>query len=246
MKKRTTYVRYELVRTLRNRRFFLLSLGMPLLIYLLVAAPNRKTGSLGGTGISLRLYFMVGLASFGAMNAMLGSGVRIAVERTAGWNRQLRLTPLSTREYFGTKVLVGYVVSACTIGLLYIAGSGIGVHIPAGEWVKMTLLLLVGLVPFAALGILIGHLISADAVAPAIGGITALLSFLGGIWFPVGSSGVLHYVAQALPSYWLVQASHVAVGGHSWSRTGWIVMAVWTLVSARLAMRAYARDTGRT
>jgi ABC-2 type transport system permease protein len=245
VKKRATYLRFELMRTLRNKRFFLLSLGFPLLIYLLVAAPNRTDRSLAGTGISLRLYFMVGLASFGSMNAMLGTGVRIAVERTTGWNRQLRLTPLSTRAYFGTKVVAGYVVAACTITLLYIAGAGLGVHIPAVDWVKMTLLLLVGLVPFAALGILIGHLISADAVAPAIGGITALLSFLGGIWFPVGQSGVLHYVAQALPSYWLVQASHVGVGGASWNGTGWAVMAAWTLVATRLAMRAYARDTGR-
>lgn len=246
MKKRATYLRYELVRTLRNKRFFLLSLGMPLLIYLLVAAPNRPGRSLAGTGIPLRLYFMVGLASFGSMNAMLGSGVRIAVERTAGWNRQLRLTPLSTRAYFGTKVLAGYVVAGCTIILLYIAGAGLGVRIPALDWVKMTLLLLVGLIPFAALGILIGHLISADAVAPAIGGITALLSFLGGVWFPIGQSGVFHSVAEALPSYWLVQAAHVGVGGQSWSGTGWAVMAAWTLIAARLAMRAYARDTGRS
>jgi ABC-2 type transport system permease protein len=245
VRKRTTYLRYELVRTLRNKRFFLLSLAMPLLIYLLVAAPNRTDRSLAGTGISLRLYFMVALASFGSMNAMLGTGVRIAVERTAGWNRQLRLTPLSTREYFGTKVLTGYMVSGCTIALLYVAGGGLGVHIPAGDWVRMTLLLIVGLVPFAALGILIGHLITADAVAPAIGGITALLSFLGGVWFPVGDTGVLHYVAQELPSYWLVQASYVGVGGHSWSSRGWIVMAAWTVIAARLAMRAYARDTGR-
>jgi ABC-2 type transport system permease protein len=245
LKKRTTYLRYELVRTLRNKRFFLLSLAIPLLIYVLVAAPNRTDRSLAGTGISLRLYFMVALASFGAMNAMLGAGVRIAVERSAGWNRQLRLTPLSTRAYFGTKVLTGYMVAGCTIALLYIAGGALGVHISAGNWVKMTLLLLVGLVPFAALGILIGHLITADAVAPAIGGLTALLSFLGGIWFPVGQTGVLHYVAQALPSYWLVQAAHVGVGGHSWNGTGWGVMAAWTVIAARLAMRAYARDTGR-
>jgi ABC-2 type transport system permease protein len=245
VKKRATYLHFELVRTLRNKRFFLLSLGLPLLIYLLIAAPNRTDASLAGTGISLRLYFMVALASFGSMNAMLGSGVRIAVERSAGWNRQLRLTPLSTRAYFGTKVLTGYVVAGCTITLLYIAGGGLGVQIPAVNWVKMTLLLLVGLVPFAALGILIGHLISAEAVAPAIGGLTALLSFLGGVWFPVGSNGALHYVAQSLPSYWLVQASHVGVGGHSWNGTGWGVMAAWTVIAARLAMRAYARDTGR-
>jgi ABC-2 type transport system permease protein len=36
-----TYIRYELVRMLRNRRFFVLSLGFPLVLYYVIAAPNR-------------------------------------------------------------------------------------------------------------------------------------------------------------------------------------------------------------
>jgi ABC-2 type transport system ATP-binding protein len=173
--------------------------------------PNRTETDLGGSGISAPVYVMVGLAAFGTMNSMLGAGARVAAERSAGWNRQLRLTPLSTRAYFRAKVITGYAMSAATV----------------------------------ALGILIGHLLTADSVGPAIGGVTALLSILGGVWFPVGSGGILHNVAQALPSYWLVQASHVGIGGPGWSSTGWIVVTVWTAVAARLAMREYRRDTGR-
>jgi ABC-2 type transport system permease protein len=240
-----TYLRYELLRTFRNRRFFFLSLGFPVVLFFLIASPNRDVHDLGGSGLSAPLYFMVGLAAFGTMNSMLGAGARVAAERSAGWNRQLRLTPLSTRAYFRTKVITGYVMSCATVALLYVAGASLGVHLGAEDWVKMTILLLVGLVPFAALGILIGHLLTADSVGPAIGGVTALLSILGGVWFPVGSGGILHDVAQALPSFWLVQASHVGIGGAGWSSTGWIVVAVWTVVAARLAMRAYRRDTGR-
>jgi len=240
-----TYLRYELLLTFRNRRFFFLSLGFPVVLFFLIASPNRNVTDLGGSGLSAPLYFMVGLAAFGTMNSMLGAGARVAAERSAGWNRQLRLTPLSTRAYFRTKVITGYAMSCATVALLYIAGASLGVHLGAEDWVKMTILLLVGLVPFAALGILIGHLLTADSVGPAIGGVTALLSILGGVWFPVGSGGILHDVAQALPSFWLVQASHVGIGGAGWSSTGWIVVAVWTVVAARLAMRAYRRDTGR-
>jgi ABC-2 type transport system permease protein len=240
-----TYLRYELLRTFRNRRFFFLSLGFPVVLFFLIASPNRNVTDLGGSGLSAPLYFMVGLAAFGTMNSMLGAGARVAAERSAGWNRQLRLTPLSTRAYFRTKVITGYAMSGATVALLYIAGASLGVHLGAADWVKMTILLLVGLVPFAALGILIGHLLTADSVGPAIGGVTALLSILGGVWFPVGSGGMLHDVAEALPSFWLVQASHVGIGGSGWTSTGWIVVAVWTVVAARLAMRAYRRDTGR-
>ena len=56
--------------------------------------PERNDERPRRTGISAPLYFMVGLAAFGTMNAMLASGARIAAERTVGWNRQLRITPL--------------------------------------------------------------------------------------------------------------------------------------------------------
>ena len=240
----STYVRLELLRTFRNRRFLVLSLGFPLVLYLLIAGPNRNETDLGGTGISAPLYFMVGLAAFGTMNAVLGGGARIAAERAVGWNRQLRLTPLSTRTYFRTKVLTGYMLAAATIVLLYAAGIALGVSLSAGDWLRMTGLILVGLIPFAALGILMGHLLGPDAIGPAMGGTTALLSILGGVWFPV-TSGVMHAIAQALPSYWLVQASHVALGGKGWSSLGWLVIAAWTVALGVLARRAYQRDTGR-
>jgi ABC-2 type transport system permease protein len=83
------YTRYELLRTVRNKRFMILALGFPLVLYFLIAAPNRHEQNLGGTGISAPLYLMVGLVAFGAMNAVLGSGARIAAERATGWNRQL-------------------------------------------------------------------------------------------------------------------------------------------------------------
>ena len=111
----------------------------------------------GGSGVSAPLYLMVGLAAFGTMNAVISGGARIAFDRSLGWTRQLRLTPLSPRSYLATKIL-------------------------------------------------------------AVGGLTALLSILGGVWFPI-NNGFLHVVAQALPSYWLVQASHVASGGRG-ARSG--------------------------
>jgi ABC-2 type transport system permease protein len=242
--RQAAYVRYELLRTFRNRRFFVLALGFPIVLYLLIAAPNRNIDSLGGTGISAPLYYMVGLAAFGTMNAMLSTGARIASERSTGWNRQLRITPLATRTYFRAKVLTSYLVAATTLVLLYACGSALGVRLSAHQWAQMTALMLVGLVPFAALGILVGHLFTADSIGPVIGGGVALLAILGGTWFPI-TGGLMLDIAQALPSYWLVQASHVALGGQSWGARGWLVVASWTVVASLLAARAYRRDTKR-
>jgi len=239
----SVYARYELIRTFTNRRFIVFALGFPLVLYYAIALPNRDEASLAGTGLSAPLYFMVGLTAFGAMNAVLSMGARIAAERAVGWNRQLRLTPLSTRRYFHTKVLTAYVTAAITIAFLYAAGATLGVRLQAGNWIEMTLLVLVGLIPFAGIAILMGHLLTSDSIGPAMGGTTALLALLGGVWSPI--TGGFQKVAEALPSYWLVQASHVGLGGAVWGVTGWAVVGIWSVAAACAAGWAYRRDTQR-
>jgi ABC-2 type transport system permease protein len=130
------------------------------------------------------------------------------------------------------------------IVLLYASGLSLGVSLTAAQWLRMTLLLIVGLLPFAALGIWLGHLLNVEAVGPAVGGITALLAFISGTWFPLGH-GTVYQIARFLPSYWLVQASHVALGGGGWTGLGWGVVAAWTVVLTGLAARARRRDSGR-
>jgi ABC-2 type transport system permease protein len=91
----------------------------------------------------------------------------------------MKITPLSTRTYFSAKVLCGYMMAIFSILCLGIAGSALGVHLSAIEWLKMMALLLVGLIPFAVIGILLGHLMKVDSLGPALGGVTSL---------PTGSS----------------------------------------------------------
>jgi ABC-2 type transport system permease protein len=243
-----TYVRFELLRLTRNKRYFIFALVFPLALYLVIAGANKNSDpiDLGAVSIKFPLWYMISMASYGAMIAATSGGARIAVERSTGWNRQLRLTPLKPSTYIGTKVLTAYIMCLVSIALLYIAGISYGVHIsPFSRWIEMTALLLVGLLPFVALGILVGHLLTPDSIGPALGGGSAFFAFLGGQWFPLPDHGFLHNLGQAFPSYWLTQASRVGVGADAWNATGWIVVAAWTIVASLLAARAYRRDTQR-
>jgi ABC-2 type transport system permease protein len=227
------------------------SLGFPIVMFFLLAGPNKDNHNFGGdenthTGLFAPQYYMIGLLAFGAMVAVLSSGARIAAERTVGWNRLMRLTPLRPGAYLRTKILTGYLMAGIGLVLLYAAGIALGVRMPFADWLAMTGLVLVALIPFAALGIGMGHVLNDDAAGPAMGGGVSLFAFLGGSWFPILGDGAFVQFCKLLPSYWLVQAGHIGLGsGNSWGVEAWLVIAVWSAAGIIFAMWAYRRDTRR-
>ncbi len=238
-----TYIRYEVLRTFRNVRFLVFSLAYPLVLYFVVTGPQRHQTF---DGIAFPLYFMVGMATLGAMIAVVSNGARIAADRSAGWTRQLRMTPLTARDYFGAKLLCGFLLALLAIATMSLSGTALGVRLSAGAWLTVIGLLLVGLVPLAILGILLGHLLTPDSLAPAVGGTITLLAMLGGAYgFLIATSGVLFDAIRLLPSYWLVQAGRTALHGGGWPIEAWLVIAAWTAILAPLAVLVHRRDTSR-
>jgi ABC-2 type transport system permease protein len=237
-----SYLRYEVLRTWRNRRFLLFSLAFPLVLFLAVAGPHKSAVV---DGVSFPLYYMSGMIAWGSMVAVISSGARIAAERAVGWTRQLRITPLPTWSYFSAKIFCGYMMAILSMVVLFAAGSSVGVRLDASQWLVMIGLLLVGLVPFSVMGIMFGHLLKLDSLGPAIGGVTSLFALLGGAYGPLVTGGALLTVVKCLPSYWLVQAGKTARVGGGWPLQAWLVIAVWSLALSLLAVRIYQRDTKR-
>lgn len=238
-----TYYKYEVLRIFRNRQNFMFSMILPVILYVFIAGENRheKIGAL-----SLPTYFMAGLIAFGGMGATMSGGARIAMERELGWTRQLRISPLSARSYFRGKIMGCYITAACTIALLYVAGLSLGVRMPVDRWLEMTALILISLIPFAAVGIMLGHLVKADTMGPIMGGGMSLLSIFGGAFGPIGGdNSLLRNISKFIPSYWSVQAGHVAIGGDAWGVRGWVTVAAWSALFIYGATWAYRRDTGK-
>ena len=237
-----TYTRYEMLRMLRNRRFFIFSLIFPLVLFYVVAAENRHAHL---DGVSFPLYYMTGMIAFGTMSAVVAGGARIAAERSLGWARQMRITPLSVGAYFRAKLGTSYLMALISLVLISLAGLSLGVHLAAGHWAVLAGLVLVGIAPFAVLGIVMGNLLSADSMGPALGGTVTFFALLGGSFGQLFTSGAMHKVIELLPSYWLVQASTSAIRGSGWPLEGWIVIASWTAAFSVLARLAYQHNTTR-
>ena len=234
-----THLRYEIVRTLRNRTVLAVTLALPLVLFYAVALGQRHATF---DGTSFPLYFMTAMAVYGAMFAAVSPGARIARDRSGGWTRQLRITPLRARTDVAAKVLTAYLVTLPSLALLYLAGASLGVRLDGAQWLEMTGLLLAGLTPFVALGIAGGYLMPTDAMTPVIGGVVVLFALVGGVYgFQLATSGPMFEVMKAVPSYWLVQAGKTTLGGGTWPAQGWIVIAAWTAALIPVAVLAYRR-----
>jgi ABC-2 type transport system permease protein len=241
-----TYFKYEFLRLWRNKRFFFFSLVFPLVLFLVFGLSNKNADvTFGSVTLKFILFYMVGMAGYGAMMASISGGARIAAERQVGWNRQLRLTPLRVPTYFAAKILTSYVMALVSIAVLFLAGLIFGVHVPVAHWAEMIGLILVGVLPFVGIGIVIGHLLTVDSLGPALGGGAALFALLGGMWFPLTNGSLLQKIGEYIPSYWISQAARVGVGASGWPVKGWLVVAAWTVLAAVAAARAYQRDTQR-
>jgi ABC-2 type transport system permease protein len=237
------YLRAEALRTLRNPRYLLFTLGIPLLLFLVIG--NAYDGDVAG--VSAQTWYMINMATFGAMGAVLGTGARIAVERDAGWNRQLRLTPLTPQTYVVTKVVVGMALALPAMLLVGAAGALTGkVHLDAAQWAGVLLVTWVALLPLAAIGVGIGYLARGDGAQAVNGGVLMLLSMFGGLWFPLdGAPAWMSDIAHATPTYWLGQVSRAPITGSWPALVGWAVLVAWALAAVRVAARRYRVDAVR-
>jgi ABC-2 type transport system permease protein len=238
----TTHVRYDILRMYRVPTTVALTIALPLVVYYAVTPGNRHAHP---EGITFALYFMTGMAAYGAMWAAVAPGARIARDRAGGWTRHTRTTPLRTGTYFASKVVTSYLVAIPALVLLYLAGASLGVRLDATQWLEMTGLLLIGLAPFVVIGIALGHLLTVEAMVPAVAGPVVLFALLGGAFGRLFTGGVGLTIVKLLPSYWLVQAGKSASGGGDWPAEGWIVVAIWIVALVPLAVLVYRRDTSR-
>jgi ABC-2 type transport system permease protein len=239
-----TYLRTEILRLSRNKRVLIFSVLMPALL-LLIFGGLYKNDSLNG--VSASAYLMVSMGLFGSMSAAIGSGGSIAVERGIGWNRQLRLTPLSPRSYVLSKVMLSLIMALPPIVITYLIGAlALDVRLSAGTWVLIALGSWLGALPFAALGVVVGYIAKPDSVQQVSGLLYMLLAAFGGIWVPVEQMpSTMHKIAEWTPAYWvgLVARSplfHKSLDLHA----VWMLLA-WTLVLAFVALRRFRADTAR-
>jgi ABC-2 type transport system permease protein len=181
-----TLIKLEIRRTLRNKKAMFFSMIYPSVLYLIIAGTTSNTTKVPHTNLSMQLYYLVAMASFGSLTAaIMTNSERIAKEREKGWVRQLRLTALPGHGYVTAKIASATTVTLASILVIELVAALVkGVRLDAWQWVVLTLVVWAGSLVFAALGVAIGYVASGDAVRPITMITYFSLSILGGLWMP--------------------------------------------------------------
>jgi ABC-2 type transport system permease protein len=241
-----TIIKLEITRTLRNKRFMFFSVIYPAMLFLIIAGPAKNTTRMGSTGLTMPLYYMVAMASFGALTAVLmGNSERIAKEREKGWVRQLRLTSLPGRGYVIAKIASAATVTLPAILVVEIvAASFKGVRLDVWQWGALTFSIWAGSLVFAALGVAIGYIASGDAVRPLTMLIYFALSILGGLWMPFTIfPNWLQNIAKWLPTHAYTALGQAIEVGHAPHLTDVALLAGYLVIFAGGAAWLYRKDT---
>lgn len=240
-----TIVRLELRRLLRNRRTVIFTLVMPVVFFLLFGLNKAYADQKAGHG-NVAAYVMISMAVYGAMIATTSTGASVALERSLGWSRQLRLTPLAPAAYITVKLAMALIVGLASI--LAVNLAGILTHkaeMPVSVWLETALIAWVGSLVFAAFGLFMGYVLPGENVMQILGPGLALLAFFGGLFVPLDKGSVMETIARFTPMYGLNQLVHAPLTGDAVQLTWMLNVAVWLVLFAGGAMWRFRKDTAR-
>ncbi|HEX5791880.1 MAG TPA: ABC transporter permease [Rheinheimera sp.] len=192
--------RYDLLSIVRTPGFVLPALAFPLMFYLFFGVFFRAGGGAD--------YLLVTYSCFGIMGpAMFNFAAGIASDRAHGWLTLKQLSPMPFSAYLMGKLSTSLLFSAVILLLLFSAAVSLGnVVLSGAQWLLLALTMLLGTLPFALLGLLLGLSLS-DKAAPGVVNLIYLpMAFLSGLWLPLFLfPGWLQQLAWLWPSFHLSQ-----------------------------------------
>lgn len=193
---------------------------------------------------------LVAYGTYAAMSTGLFSfGISIALERFAGYDRMLHISPLNPFVYFSAKTVMTLVFTTIgTGGVMLVASLLVDLGIPARSWFLLELCFLAGAIPSLALGLWLGYMGRPEVVASIANIVFLAMAFFSGLFVPLST---FHESVRSLA--WLLPPFHVAALGRQVLglenvRLVWLhlsILLVYSVIFFLCAAWAYGRDSNR-
>ncbi|NRA69654.1 MAG: ABC transporter permease [Gammaproteobacteria bacterium] len=190
----------------RELSFILPTLLFPVLFYVFFGLLFNDLGGAGG-GQSAT-YLLVSYGVFGVMSpALFGFGASVAAERDKGWLAIKQVAPVPASQFILAKLLNSLLFSLIIMVVLFMLATVFGgVVLTLIQWLSLAALLLMGSLPFCALGLAVGFWVKGNAAVAILNVIFLPSAFLSGLAIPVFMFPAwLQQLAYLLPPFHLSQ-----------------------------------------
>lgn len=225
--------KYEFLRVLRTPAFAVPTLLFPPMFYLLFGLLlNRGSGNAA-------LYLFATYSVFGVMApSLFGFGVGVAIERERGWLALKRVAPMPPGAYLLAKMAMAALFALIIYLVLATMASTLGgVRLAAGQWLLLGAIATCGVLPFCALGLMIGSRANASGAPALVNLIYLPMAFLSGLWMPLTMlPDVIARMAPLWPAYHLAQLALATTGRGDGSALPPHVAALFTFTAVCFAI----------
>ena len=192
----------EFVRAGRNKKYLIMSIGMPVVFYLIFTA-LLKLPNIEAQRLFMKEYLMsmtvFSLSSF----SLFTFPVEIIEDKKNGWRNLLYRLPISVKDIYIVKLFKMVIYFFVSIVLVFLVGYLIrGVQLTITQWVVSGLLLLFGATVFLSLGTILSNF-KDEKTSSIFGNLLFLgLAMVGGLWFPTNQFPEwLQTVSKLTPTY---------------------------------------------
>lgn len=232
--------RSECIRYMRAPSFMLPVLLFPGLIYLVFAVVIGKS-----QGPEAARYLLACYGVFGVMSpGLFGFGVSLAAEREGGLLTWKRAVPMPPGAYLLGKMLMAMGAAALVMLMLLAMATGLAHVLLAPTQAAMLVLVgVLGVLPFCALGMLVGTLVKGQGAPGLLQLVYMPMSILSGLWFPLSLfPKIFQSTAPVWPSYHLARIALTTVGlAHDVLWPHLLVLVIFGVACFALAARRLRR-----
>ena len=167
--------------------------------------------------------------------------------RETGILKRLRGTPMPGSSYLGALAAHAVTNAAVQLAIVILAGKLVFEIGWPRDWAALAVFAIAGVTCFALLGTALAHLIpNADSAPAYVNAVFLPLIAISGVFYDVEESpSILRDFAEALPLTHLIDglSGAMVTGAVDWSDL--VVVALWTLAGAFLAVRGFRWDSRR-
>jgi ABC-2 type transport system permease protein len=235
--------RAEVAMTIRRGETLLVTIGIPVLLLVffslthVIASPSTRRVDFIAPGI---------LALCVLSTSLVALSIATGFERASGVLRRLHVTPLGRRRLIGAKVAGVLVTEVLQVIVVSAVALLLGWR-PRGGLLgalDVVLLLVLGSVGLAALGLALAGWLRAEVNLAATNGLYLVLLLLSGIVVPLTSlPSLVRRIVICLPSGAMAEALHRVLGqGARPTGADWLSLALWAVAAPLLAARTFRVD----